>query len=454
MVAFSKLNQYGLSFQIKVISSLLKNKKFLLDIRDVVTVEYFDNQAHQWIVDQAVKYFDKYHTSPTLDTLHIEVKKIDNEVLKTTVVEQLKEAYKASNEDADYVEAEFSNFCKNQQLKKALLTSVGLLEKGFYDDIRVLVDNALKAGMEKNIGHEYEKDVEERFREEYRHAIPTPWNNINGLLQGGLGAGDFGIVFGSPGGGKSWSLVALGAHAVKLGYTVNHYTLELSEAYVGKRYDAHFAEVAVNRILEHRTEVENAITKLTGKLTIKEFPMGKATINTIESHIQRCTDLGNRPDLVIIDYVDLLRPARSSKERKEEIDDIYVAAKGLARELNLPIWSVSQVNRAGAKDDIIEGDKAAGSYNKMMITDFAMSLSRKKEDKVNNTGRFHVMKNRYGMDGMTFGASIDTSTGHIEIDSDELDEATLESEKPVKLNENFDTADRDILKKKFFELNQ
>ena len=135
MVAFGKLNQYGLSFQIKVISSLLKNKKFLLDIRDVVTTEYFDNQAHQWIVDQAIKYFDKYHTSPTLDTLHIEIKKIDNEVLKTTVVEQLKEAYKASNEDAEYVESEFSNFCKNQQLKKALLTSVGLLEKGFYDDI-------------------------------------------------------------------------------------------------------------------------------------------------------------------------------------------------------------------------------------------------------------------------------------------------------------------------------
>ena len=65
MVAFGKLNQYGLSFQIKVISSLLKNKKFLLDIRDVVTTEYFDNQAHQWIVDQAIKYFDKYHTSPT-----------------------------------------------------------------------------------------------------------------------------------------------------------------------------------------------------------------------------------------------------------------------------------------------------------------------------------------------------------------------------------------------------
>ena len=80
----------------------------------------------------------------------------------------------------------------------------------------------------------------------------------------------------------------------------------------------------------------------------------------------------------------------------------HISTKGLARELNIPIWSVSQVNRAGAKDDIIEGDKAAGSYDKIMITDVAMSLSRKRKDKVDGTGRFHIMKNRYGMDRYDF----------------------------------------------------
>ena len=51
-----------------------------------------------------------------------------------------------------------------------------------------------------------------------------------------------------------------------------------------------------------------------------------------------------------------------------------------------------------------------------------MSLSRKKEDKVEGTGRIHVMKNRYGMDGMTFNAKVDTTTGHIELlDGDEGD---------------------------------
>ena len=63
----------------------------------------------------------------------------------------------------------------------------------------------------------------------------------------------------------------------------------------------------------------------------------------------------------------------------------------------------------GAKDDVIEGDKAAGSYDKIMVSDFCMSLSRKKEDKLNGTGRIHIMKNRYGKDGMTFGAKVDTN---------------------------------------------
>jgi replicative DNA helicase len=125
--------------------------------------------------------------------------------------------------------------------------------------------------------------------------------------------------------------------------------------------------------------------------------------------------IGIKADLVIIDYVDLLSSKKQNRERKDEIDDIYVSTKGLARTLNIPIWSVSQVNRAGANDDIIEGDKAAGSYDKLMITDFCMSLSRKKEDKVNGTGRFHIMKNRYGQDGITYGVEADTSIGHFKV---------------------------------------
>jgi replicative DNA helicase len=354
-----------------------------------------------------------------MEVLTIEVKRLDNEILQTSIKEQLKEAYKHSDDELQYVEEEFTAFCKNQQLKAALLNSVDLLNSGEYDSIRYLIDSALKAGTDRNIGHEYNKDIETRYREDYRPTIPTPWPDINNLMQGGFGPGDLGIVFGNPGGGKSWLMVAMAAHAVRMGYNVVYYTLELGEDYVGKRFDCYLTGVDIEHIGEHRKRVDEMVENLTGNLIIKEYPPKMASVSTLRAHLQKCVDSEVKPDLVIIDYIDYLKAASNKfAERKDEIDDVYVACKGLAKELKIPIISPSQVNRMGAKDDVIEGDKAAGSYDKIMVSDFCMSLSRKKEDKLNGTGRIHIMKNRYGMDGMTFGAKVDTNNGHIELTSD------------------------------------
>jgi len=103
-----------------------------------------------------------------MDVLKVELQKVTNEVLKVSIREQLREAYSASQEDLEYVREEFSTFCKNQQLKSALLSSVDLLKAGDYDSIKIMVENALKAGQDKNIGHEYNKDIEARFREDAR----------------------------------------------------------------------------------------------------------------------------------------------------------------------------------------------------------------------------------------------------------------------------------------------
>ena len=452
-MTLTSLNQYGTHFQIKVISSLLTHKEFLTNIHDIISEEYWDNQAHQWIIKEIIRYYDKYHTTPSMDILKVELQKIENDVLKLSIKEQLKAAYESSDEDLEYVQEEFQTFCKNQQLKKALLSSVDLLKAGDFDGIKHLVESALKAGNDKNIGHEYNKDIESRFREDARTTISTPWERINDILQGGLGNGDFGLIFGNPGGGKSWSLVALGGYAVRMGYNVLHYTLELGEEYVGRRYDAFFSKIPVDRVLRNREKIEEIIPEIPGQLVIKEFPTGRATISTIESHIRKVEDLGVKADLIIIDYVDLLSTKKRTADRKGEIDDIYTSTKGLARELDVPIWSVSQVNRAGAKDDVIEGDKAAGSYDKIMITDFCLSLSRKAKDKVNGTGRFHIMKNRYGMDGLTFGVKADTSTGHFEVHDYNAED--YEDDTPQQSNSysDFDTFDKQMLKDKFFQLN-
>ena len=415
-MTLKSLQQYGKGFQLKVLGSLLTDKNFLLNVRDVLTEKYFDADSHKWIINQIIDYFDKYHTTVTMDVLKVELQKLENEVLQVALKEELRNSYQATQDDLEYIQEEFTTFCKNQEMKQAILNSADLLKEGNFDGIRNMVEKAMKAGMDKNIGHEYNKDIETRYRTDYRPTIPTPWPVFNDGIQGGFGPGDLGIVFGNPGGGKSWTMVAIAAHAVQMGYKVNYYTLELGEDYVGKRFDCYFTGYSIDEVNKHRKDVQAHVESLKGRLIVKEYAPKSATIGTVRSHIQKCIDMDHKPDLVIIDYVDYLRAPSKGKysERKDEIDDVFIAAKGLAKEMKLPILTPSQVNRMGAKDQVIEGDKAAGSYDKMMVADICISLSRQKEDKVLGTGRVHVMKNRYGQDGMTYDVKMDTNNGRIE----------------------------------------
>ncbi len=433
-MTLKSLNSYGKAFQLKVLGSLLTDKEFLLNVRDVLYGDYFDADTHKWIVEQIITYFDKYHTNITMDVLKVELQKLENDVLQTAVKEELRNSYQASQDDLEYVQEEFTTFCRNQEMKNAILNSADLLKQQDYDGIRNMIEKAMKAGIDKNIGHEYNKDIETRYRVDYRPTIPSPWSILNDTIQGGFGPGDLGIIFGNPGGGKSWCMVSIAAHAVSLGYKVNYYTLELGEDYVGKRFDCYFTGYSIDEINKKRDEVETYVNNLKGKLIVKEYPPKGASVNTVKAHIQKCIDMDHKPDLVIIDYVDYLKaPSRGrNAERKDEIDDVFIATKGLAKDLKIPILTPSQVNRMGAKDSVIEGDKAAGSYDKMMVADICLSLSRQKEDKVLGTGRVHVMKNRYGMDGMTFNVVMDTNNGHIEF-KDKMEQTTENQNSPFSM---------------------
>jgi replicative DNA helicase len=457
MTTLGKLNQYGPVFQVKVLGALLTQRQFLLNIVDSLDSEYFESSANKWVVEYIQKYFSEYHTTPTVETMSIEVKKIENEVLRISIVEALKEAYKLSDQsDIEWVEAEFSSFCRNQQVKKAILSSVQLLEMNDFDSILQLISKAVTAGEEKTVGLDYNIDIEARYREDDRRCIPFPWPVFNEMTQGGYGKGDLVLMFGNPGGGKSWAVTAMGAYAAALGYNVVHYSLELGEGYVGKRYDAVFSGIDVDKLHLHRAEVDEVVGKVKGKVIIKEYPPKRASFDTIEAHLQQLEHQNDfKPDLIIIDYLDYMR-TRSRKDRKEEIDDVYVAAKAFAKERGVPLVSPSQANRGAAKNDIIEGDNAAGSYEKIMIGDIILSLARKRKDKIEGTGNWHIMKNRYGADGMTFRSRINTSNGYIDIDQNPVDDEDIEvnnnNNKPTNNFSNVGVEERQMLQKKFFRL--
>lgn len=459
MTSLENLEKYGNSFQIKVLGLLLTDKKFLINVSESLTEDYFESPSRKWIIKKLQKYFDEFHTTPTLEALSVEVKKEDNEVLKIAVTEELKQAYKESesSKDKQYIEKEFSEFCQNQQMKKAIMTSVDLLNEGDYESIRTLISKAVSNNQEKNSGHDYELDVESRYRPDDRKVIPTPWPELNSITQGGYGKGDLMIFFGGPGAGKSWATISMALEAAKLGGNIVYYSLELGEGYVGKRFDANLTGIPVDQLHFHRTKIETEVKGLPGKLIIKEYPPKRASLDTIETHLDQLRIQHDFiPDAIFIDYLDLLRNRRARNERKDDIDDIYTDAKGLAKELGIPIISPSQVNRSGSQDKVVEGDKAAGSYDKIMIADIIISTSRLRQDKLNNTCRWHIIKNRYGIDGLTFRCEFDASTGKTVIlgEYDDEEESQDKQQYPKQQPGDISKDDRDYLKNKFFELNK
>jgi len=411
------LSKYGQSFQSKVVSSLLTDNKFLDTISEITTPKFFENDANKWIVSEILGYHEEYRKPPTLDVFKSQLSKVDNEVLKKTVVEQLRHVFtQVGNVDLDYIKNEFTSFCINQNLKGVILQSVDLLKAGSYDRIKDLVDKAMKVGQQTDLGMDYIEDYDERTEELNRTTVPTKWEPINDLMDGGLGPGELGVVVAPSGVGKTWILTAIGAEAVRKGLSVVHYTMELSEHYVGARYDTVFTGIPSADLKDKRDEVKAKIGNLKGKLLIKYFPPKGVTVKKLQQHIEKMVTLDNKPDVIIVDYADLLLShSNKSDSTYAEQGGVYIDLRGMSGELGIPVWTASQTNRSAIDSEVIEADKIADSYAKVMNADFIMSWSRKSKDKLNNTARAHIMKNRFGQDGITFPCKMDTNTGYIEV---------------------------------------
>ena len=202
-MAESTLTTFGPTFQQKVLASLLTNQKFLQVIHDILEPVYFDSDANKWLAKVIRDYFVKYKVTPTLEVLKIEIQKVDSDVRQTSIIAGLKEVWQhRKSTDLEFIQAKVLDFCRNQVLKQAIIDSVQLIEDGNYDGVKVKIDTAMKAGVEKDLGHIYKEGIEERLTQSARTVIATPWDSVNALMDGGLGKGELGVIVAAPGIGK------------------------------------------------------------------------------------------------------------------------------------------------------------------------------------------------------------------------------------------------------------
>ena len=422
--------KFGKNFQENLCHLMLQDRTFCDQISEVIDVEFIQYEHLRIFVKMLTDYRTKYRQHPSYETM---ATIITSEVANYTdaLKKQLTQFYaKVINnsdiESTDFIKDHAIDFCRKQVLKKAMIQSVHLLKSSSFEEIQKVIEEAMKLGTNVDFGHDWHMDIDDRYRVKTRNPITTGFARFDEITQGGFGQSELGVVIAPTGAGKSMALVHIGATALKESKTVIYYTLELAEGVVGQRFDSCITDIKLNDLLRNKFNVIEKLKEINGHLIIKEYPSKSASTQTIRSHIERLKKRGIKPDMIIVDYADLLKPVKSQGEKRHELESIYEELRGVAQREKCAVITASQTNRGGLNAEVITMESISEAFSKCFVADFIFSLSRTPQDKQANTGRVFIAKNRNGPDGLVFPIFADWSNVTMKV----LEKSSNEEDKP------------------------
>ena len=413
-------SRWGKQFQENLCNLILDDSAFAAQIGEVLDIKFLELSYLRLFTQKIYDYRTKYGVHPSRDSMMTMLRADiadENDVVQKQVREYF--ARVMANDEmvtgSEHIKDVALDFCKKQKLKEAMIKSVELIKSSSYDEVSKVINDALKLGTDNNHGYDYVVDFEKRFELKARNAVSTGWDLIDNITRGGIGRGELGVVIAPTGAGKSMALVHLGATALKLGYNVVHYTLELQDKVIGGRYDSCLTGLNLSEVRDHKDVIFDMVQGLQGKLLIKEYPTKSASTNTIKAHLDKLKAHGHRVDFVIVDYGDLLRPVSREREKRQELESIYEEMRGIAQLHECCVWTASQTNRSGLNAEVITMEAISEAFNKCFVADFICTISRTIKDKASNEGRMFIAKNRNGPDGMVYPIFMDTKNVKIKV---------------------------------------
>ena len=187
----------------------------------------------------------------------------------------------------------------------------------------------------------------ERFR-----GVPTGFTGIDNLLSG-LQRSDFIIVGARPSFGKTSFALDISRHvAINQSLPVGFFSLEMSREQVIDRLIAAEAQVDLWKLRTGRLRddtdfgmIQAAFDKLNdAPLYIDDTP--SPNIVQIRSMARRLQAEKGQLGLVVIDYLQLIQPRSNYESMVQQVTEISRGIKSLARELDVPVLTVSQLSRA------------------------------------------------------------------------------------------------------------
>lgn len=420
---------FGGIFQTKVIAMMIRDADFLKKFVTIVKPAYFENSVESALCSVCLSYHEIYQIRPTIDAVweflkSIEGAKWDAEK-ETLYADKIDEVKFVDVADGLYVSDRILDFVRCQSMKIAILESAEVLhrrDKGYLETIMKKIDVASKvtSGVE-DIGLNYFPTVEDRLlckHEKYREIkVPTLIRSLDASIGGGLSNGEIGIIMASTNRGKSMMLTVLGKSGVFLGKRVVHYSMEMSDIKIAMRYDSCFTGRDRNAIYANTQEAIDIVTgigkRFGSSLIIKKYPTGTASVATLRSHLSQLDAQGLTPDLIIVDYGDIMRPTRNNQNDYAAQGEIFEGLRGIASERNVPLWSATQTTRGATSKRIITIEDVADSFEKIRVADLVVTMCQTEDEQRLGQMRLFVAKNRDNAAYQTIDISVDWARVHM-----------------------------------------
>lgn len=386
------------------ILSLLRKRSMYVKYAPILKDVYFESVETKFIL-KLIEYYHKQKKGKNLVPLQslyalVNTNTKENESQKyRNIINKIK---KYPLQDTSIADDIVKKFVRRQIMKIVVLDIIHSTkneEEADIDKIKTRIDEALlisTVDLLDGNDYDYTTNPMKRLQEEKEELrVPTGYGEVDEALRRGLAAGELGLIVAPTSVGKTMILINFAYNAMKHGRNALYVTLELSGKKIAGRMDQLVAKKPYDYIVQHPSYVYKKIQKIPGKFWIKDSTASKLSPNDLSLYIERIRKKF-RPDVVIVDQIDLMYSPKEYKERRHELSNILIALRRMGASFGIPVWSASQATRiAGAAGSTKLWD-IAEDIGKANWADVILTLSQSPEDKEENLLFLDVAKNRIG----------------------------------------------------------
>lgn len=417
------------SIQEQVLAHLLQDASGLRKYVEIISPRYFSNTTHAEIANYLVRFYEEYGAAPSrVEFLeYVRIYRERYEMFRSgidTYLDMIDRLY-SLRYNAAFLDDQCIRFAQSQAMYNVIVEMIGDVVNGRsenYDDhIRKMTlaahigDNSDDTWYDMKRGwRERRKALKETGGEVEPHYKTGLGDILDETLNGGLCRKELELVIAATGRGKSVAMHNIGASMSRQGLDVFHVSLENKKNLAENLYAALLAGISVDEVSEDvADEIMEAVMEQIdsgayGNITVTD-PDDEYSVMSLRSDLERYhMRNGKYPDVVIVDYLALMKPLRTHKD-SQYLEEIEIAKdlKKLAKKYNLIMITAQQTNRTGEGKDVVDLTSISGAYGVPAQTDNTFAIGATDAEK--NQGIAHLFnpKARNAKSHILFNGTID-----------------------------------------------